>query len=265
MRGNTASGKTRLAKSGAMPELEAAVRATGDGRSINPDNFKGELMRHGGFTANEVHMEASVLADKLQAEMQNTHTADGKAGSMMIDKRLLGLQEIEGYAKMAKDTGRKFVLADVDTPLENSLVGVLGRKVGGNDPLVPYNPVAEGFEGARENRLQVINWFENHPEASYTLYGTTPDGAKVKVASVKNGRLTVDIKPMYDDLIADPGNDAELLGDKVITQGSIDEIVAGISDPKYAAQVAEDLKPYIGKTWKDAVNGHSKERPKPVE
>ena len=157
MRGNTASGKTRLAKSGAMPEIEAAVRATGDSRSINPDNFKGELMRHGGFTANEVHVEASVLADKLEAEMKNVRTADGKPASMMIDKRLLGLDEIERYAKMAEDSGRKFVMYDVDTPLENSLVGVLGRDVNGDDgPLVPYKPVADGFVDARGNRREVM-------------------------------------------------------------------------------------------------------------
>ena len=91
MRGNTASGKTRLAKKRCDAQIEAAVRATGDSRSINPDNFKGELMRHGGFTANEVHVEASVLADKLEAEMKNVRTADRKPASMMIDKRLLGL------------------------------------------------------------------------------------------------------------------------------------------------------------------------------
>ena len=79
---------------------------------------------------------------------------------------------------MAEDSGRKFVMADVDTPLENSLVGVLGREVGGNDPLVPYKPIADGFVDARSNRADVIAWFENHPETSYTLYGTTPDGGQ---------------------------------------------------------------------------------------
>jgi hypothetical protein len=265
MRGNTASGKTRLAKSGAMPEIEAAVRATGDGRSINPDNFKGELMRHGGFTANEVHMEASVLADKLQAEMQNEHTADGKPASMIIDKRLLGLDEIESYAKMAKDTRRKFAMSDVDTPLENSLVGVLGRKVGGNDPLVPFVPVAEGFKGARRNRADVIAWFQSHPEASYTLYGTTPDGAKVEVASVNAGKLAVNNEAMYEELTAKPGDETDVMSATIISQSSIDEIVGAIKDPKYAAQVADELKPYVGKTWKQAVDAHSKERPTSVE
>lgn len=265
MRGNTASGKTRLAKSGAMPELEAAVRATGDGRSINPDNFKGELMRHGGFTANEVHMEASALAKTLQLEMKNEHTADGKPSSMFVDKRLLGLSEIEQYAELAKSSGRKFVVYDVDTPLENSLVGVLGRKVGGNDPLVPFRPVADGFASARANRLAVIQWFEGHREAEYTLYGTAPDGAKIKVASVKNGALVKHDKPMFDQLIEDPADAGDKLGDKVITQAAIDEIVGEIGDKKYALQVANDLKPYINKTWKEAVDAHSKERPASTE
>ncbi len=265
MRGNTASGKTRLAKSGAMPEIEAAVRATGDGRSINPDNFKGELMRHGGFTANEVHMEATVLAEKLQSEMQNKRTADGKPGSMIVDKRLLGLDEIESYAKLAKDTGRKFVMSDVDTPLENSLVGVLGRKVGGNDPLVPHGPVAEGFKGARRNRADVVAWFQSHPDTSYTLYGTTPDGAKVEVAMVRDGKLTIKNATMYDELTSKPGDEAEVMADTVITQALIDEIVGRIADPKYAAQVAEDLRPNIGKTWKQAVDAHSKQRPRSVD
>lgn len=144
------------------------------------------------------------------------------------------------------------------------LVGVLGRKVGGNDPLVPFNPVAEGFAGARGNRLKVISWFETHSEAEYTLYGTAPDGTKVQVASVKDGKLTKYNEPMYDDLITDPGDEGALLGDKVITQDGINKIVAGINDPKYATQVADDLKPYINKTWKDALNAHSKQRPEPV-
>ncbi|MBV8762183.1 MAG: DUF4157 domain-containing protein, partial [Deltaproteobacteria bacterium] len=244
MRGNTASGKTRLAKSGAMPEIEAAVRATGDGRSINPDNFKGELMRHGGFTANEVHMEASVLADKLQNDMQSHRTADGKPGSMIVDKRLLGLDEIESYAKLAKESGRKFVMSDVDTALENSLVGVLGRKVGGNDPLVPHDPVAEGFKGARRNRADVIAWFQSHPDASYTLYGTTSDGAKVEVAQVRGGKLTIKNAAMYDELTAKPGSETEVTSGTIITQALIDEIVGRIADPKYATQVANDLRPH---------------------
>jgi voltage-gated potassium channel Kch len=113
---------------------------------------------------------------------------------------------------------------------------------------------------------KVIEWFQAHREASYTLYGTAPDGAKVKVASVNNGEAPViEDDAMYKELLAAPGDEATLMASKVITQDEVDRIVAAIKDPQYAEQVARDLRAYVGKTWRAALDAHSKERPKSVD
>ena len=69
MRGNTGAGKSRLKKSGVIPEL-----AQGDIPVINPDEFKPVLINEAkqdgiDLTHNQTHWEAAMLSDKLKTNL----------------------------------------------------------------------------------------------------------------------------------------------------------------------------------------------------
>jgi Domain of unknown function (DUF4157)/Bacterial SH3 domain/Zeta toxin len=269
MRGNTAAGKSRAVK-GNIPELETPVNATPNmpHRAVNPDNFKADLYKaqpEVSLTSTQVHSESSTLASMLQKELVNMKTSDGKMGSMLIDKRLASVADVQDYAALAKATGRKFNLYDVDAPLEVSLAGVLERKPGGIDPIPDFNIVGGGFTAVRSNRLQVIEFFEKNPTiGKYELFATTPQGAKVRVAVVENGKLRIEpsTKDLYIEVIADPVKLADLVAKKTITENLIAELTAQLSSER-AKTVRDVLTPYIGKTWEQAMKIHSLEKPKP--
>jgi hypothetical protein len=261
MRGNTAAGKTR-AVSGSVPELSGAMAKTKDApyRAVNPDAFKPDLMAAtpGGATSTQVHAESSILATRHEKQLMDLKTSDGKeAGSILIDKRLANVADVQHYAKMAKDSGRKFVLYDVDAPLEVSLAGVLERQPGGADPLPPFEIVASGFRAVRENRGPVIDLFlDGKIDGEYQLFATKPNGERVPIASVKNQSLSVLDPQLYSEVTAHPGNAHRVLATKRITEESIQQLTAGL-DAARAIKVGNILRRYLGWTWQAALDAHS--------
>lgn len=264
MRGNTATGKTR-AVAGSVPELAGPMAKTkgANYRAVNPDAFKPDLMKAtpGGATSSQVHAESSMLATRLETELLNLKTSDGKElGSILIDKRLANLDDVLHYAKLAKESGRKFELFDVDAPLEVSLAGVLERKPGGNDPLPPFDVVSKGFEAVRGNRKPVIDLFLKNPSlGEYHLFATKPNGERVPAAGVKDGTLSIKEPNLYADAIAGPQDIPQVLANRRITPESLEELTAGL-DPTRAAEVKGVLNKYLGWTWKAALDAHSVER-----
>lgn len=262
MRGNTAVGKSRTAKND-IGELQAAVKGTGDMRSVNPDNFKVRLMTADGrsFTSAQVHSESSMLASRLERELAGIKTSKGDVGSLMIDKRLATVEDVLHYAKMAKETGRRLALYDVDAPLDVSLAGVLERVPGGPDPLPDFNVVGQGFDSVRSNRAAVMHVFESDPTlGAYELYATLPSGGRILVAKVMNGATDIVQPELLVELTAEPGQAAALAANKIIDADAIDQLTRKL-DPTRAIAVRKTLTKYLGRTWKEALDAHSAERP----
>jgi hypothetical protein len=265
MRGNTAAGKTRAVK-GNIPELEAPVNATKDlrHRGVNPDDFKVDLREAQTdvtLTSSQTHAESSMLAGKFEDSLRTIQTSNGKElGSILIDKRLARLEDVQSYARMAEETGRKLNVYDVDAPLEVSLAGVLERIPGGNDPLPPYKIIADGFKDVRTNRADVIKFFEDNPNlGKYELYGTLADGSKVKVVEVVNGKRTTFNEELYKEITAPPGELPDFIANTKINSELIEALTKSLSLER-AQKVREILEPYLGKTWKDALNAHSQKK-----
>lgn len=261
MRGNTAVGKSRAAKND-IGELQNAVKATGDMRSVNPDNFKVRLMTAGGrsFTSAQVHSESSMLASRLESDLQGVRTSDGRVGSIMIDKRLATVEDVRHYAQMAKRTGRRLSLYDVDAPLEVSLAGVLERAPGGPDPLPEYNVVGDGFDAVRANRRAVMKVFQNDPAlGTYELYVTRSDGNKVLVVRIANGTTDILDADLLAEALADPGEAVVMAAQRVITDKLIDDVVRDLPVER-ATIVRRTLQRHRGQTWKEALDRHSAER-----
>ena len=264
MRGNTAAGKTR-AVSNNVPELAGAMNATKDlpHRSVNPDNFKADLIAETpGMTSTQVHSESSMLATRHEKQLADLTTSDGAKGDILIDKRLATVADVQGYAKMAKDTGRKFVLYDVDAPLETSLAGVLERVPGGADPLPPFTVVADGFMAVRSNRKGVIEMFTADPAfGDYVLYGTTSSGQRVEIATITGGKLTIKNDELYALAISKDASAKDVFAKTRITASAIDEMIQDLPADR-AAKIGPILRKYEGWTWKAALDAHSVEKPK---
>ena len=261
MRGNTAAGKTR-AVTGNVPEMQAPMAATKDlrHRAVNPDNFKLEIYgADPGVTSTQAHLESSMLATRLQKELSGLKTSTGKSASILIDKRLATKGEVAEYINFAKTSGRKIVLYDVDAPLEASLVGVLERAPGGNDPLPPFDVVAGGFTSVRNDRVDVINLFKQPDVGTYVLYGTRADGARVETASVTGGALAVRDPDLFAQATRSADNAAEVIGSRRINDATINEIAKGLP-PDRASKIVPMLRKYEGWTWREALDAHSVEK-----
>ncbi|GKT21317.1 XopAJ/AvrRxo1 family type III secretion system effector zeta toxin [Acidovorax sp. SUPP3334] len=260
LRGNTATGKTRMATQ-TIPLLANALKESGGVGCINPDLFKRSLAETPGkakLSSAQVHAESCVLADRLEDELRLQKTASGATASMLVDKRLAGAHEIDAYIKLAQETGRKVELCDIDASLERSLMGVLQRTPEGDAPRPPYVAVANGFSAVRGNRLDVIDKFVSNPAlGSYHLFGTVESGSKVTVASVVNGELSIHDPQLYESITVPQGVTAGHTGGQVIDAALIDHLTKGIDDPARATDARVALERYAGMTWSDALAAHS--------
>jgi hypothetical protein len=262
MRGNTAAGKSRAIQ-GNIAALEGPTAATADRkhRAVNPDNFKQDLIAHtegGAMTTQQVHEESAALAARLEDKLAGMRTADGKApASILIDKRLAFSDDVQELIETAKSTGRQLNVYDVDAAFEVSLAGVLERRPDGPDPLPPFHIVANGFTAVRSDRREIISMFRADPTlGTYELYGTTPNGGKQRVAQVVDGKLTVLNRSMFDDITVPPVEAPEVFGRRAITEDAIRQITAGLTAER-AAKVRSALTPYLGYTWRAALDAHA--------
>ncbi|AEQ98135.1 type III effector protein XopAK (AvrRxo1) [Xanthomonas oryzae pv. oryzicola BLS256] len=261
LRGNTATGKTRIATK-KIPVLAAALKKTAGKGCVNPDVFKSSLAKSETgakiFSSAQVHSESSFLADRFEGGLRSQKTGSGAIASIVVDKRLSREYEIDSYIQLAKETGRKVELCDIDAPLENSLVGVLQRKPEGEDPRPPYPVVSSGFVAVRSNRMYVIDRFIADPSlGNYRLFGTAEDGEKVMVASVIGGEFSVENAELYEKITSPQLSVTGDLADKVIDKELIDRLENNIADPERAAKTRAALEKYSGKSWSAALAAHS--------
>ncbi|MFN6507366.1 XopAJ/AvrRxo1 family type III secretion system effector zeta toxin [Xanthomonas translucens] len=261
LRGNTATGKTRIATK-TIPVLANALKKSSGGGCINPDIFKRSLAESQGeamkLSSAQVHAESCVLADRLENELRSQRTTSGAMASILVDKRLANTHEVDSYVSLAKETGRKVELCDIDAPLERSLMGVLQRSPGGDDPRPPYVAVANGFSTVRSNRLDVIDRFLSNPTlGSYRLFGTNENGEKVMVASVADGELSIHDPKLYESITAPEDFNSGDKGEQVIDTALIDRLSNSIDDPKRATDARAALEKYKGMTWSNALAAHS--------
>ncbi|WP_284404619.1 XopAJ/AvrRxo1 family type III secretion system effector zeta toxin [Acidovorax sp. SUPP3434] len=257
LRGNTAAGKTRLARS-AVPALAEALEESGGG-SINPDAFKSRLRKVPGqprLTPANVHAESCVLADRLERQIATGKTASGKPASMLVDKRLGGAHEVARCIALSEETGRQVEMYDIDMPLERSLLGVLQRHPDGDDPRPPYAAVVAGHCAIRGNRLDVIEQFLAKPQiGTYHLMGTSATGEKAPVATVANGELTIHDADQYAEIVALSELSASDIGEQVIDDGTIRQLTHAM--PAAIAETArEALQKYAGLSWSQALGIH---------
>jgi hypothetical protein len=259
LRGNTAAGKTTAVRNNEIfaKALDAKGQPSG---AINPDTYKGELKSTEAVEGRQAvghqqtHEEGSMLARKISEKITNSES------SMVIDKRMNKEKNITELINTAEKSGKKIKILDVDVPFEVSLVRVLGREVGGEDPTVPFGAVAEGFEGVRKNRASLLEKVANDPKIKdYVLMVADEKGNSVKVAEKIDGKL----------VILEGREDAFQRAVDKGTESSVEAAAKTVIDDEYVAKIMDrtpdamhskvraSLERYKGRTLKEALDEHS--------
>lgn len=264
LRGNTASGKTRALSAGHKlfaGVLDESGEPTG---AINPDPYKFELKEgEPGISTSQVHDEGSMIARRVERQLRDPHT------SIVLDKRNETPGDIADILANAAETERGVRILDVDVPLENSLVGVLMRPRGGEDPNVPFDAIVQGFVGIRAHRAELIRDVETNNDATvdgYMLMAFDPSERKsVVVATLINGEVVPAqgkeelFESCYSAGEEELSAEAESIGNTIIDDAFIESYCATYFDDSeqarnYAVRAAAKLKEFEGLRLRDAID-----------
>jgi hypothetical protein len=167
MRGNTASGKTTALKSieklsKQLPVLAQLNVLDEKGKAddaFNPDTVKGWLRRNAedmNATHGQVHEEGSTITNVLVEDFLKTgrsHVMDKRYGTAKQVTKVV--EAARGTPVEGHDDGYTIFMIDVDADLGTSCPRVLKRSATGDDPLVNFHAVEEGYLQVRSNRDQV--------------------------------------------------------------------------------------------------------------
>lgn len=264
LRGNTAAGKST-----AVRTLDQFAKlADGLDGAINPDTYKFELRKadaSGGLmttASRQVHEEGSVIAARIEKEML------GKEGSSVVfDKRFHEARDIPDLLEKAKATGKSVKIVDIDAPLELSAARVLTRNANGDAPLVPFDAVADGFNGIRKNRGEMLFGKDGHGGIAndplvkdYELLVVNDQGQPVPVAYKKDG-VWHDPEPKNMELFhrainPDTSGDIQASREQKIDGAFIDQMVKA-APGKFQPQMRASLEDFRGKTLAEALNAKS--------
>lgn len=279
LRGNTAAGKTTALRTNELFGRAIDPETRQPDGAINPDTYKQQLKTADAspdgwqsVSHYQAHDEGSMISRKIAQRIESSEEA-----SMIIDKRLNEAKDIKELVAMT-EKGKSLKFLDVDAPLETSLIRVLGRKAGGADPLVPFDGVAEGFDGVRKNRVELIREAINNDKIdTYVLYAPGPDGKPMLVAEKvpllgKDGRQLA--KPdgtlRYKLKINDRDRFREAINLRT-ADAAVKELRGQVIDDAYIERtlqkLPEDQREYTkgilekwkGKSYEEALDAHAKE------
>jgi hypothetical protein len=194
--------------------------------------------------------------------------------SFVVDQRLAWEPQIDDdIIPNAKNTGRKVFIYDIDCPLRLSLMGVLKRPQGGEDPIPPFGAVAYGgYVPIVANRGEIMSIFKGEELKEFTdalgeyvLFATKADYSKVKVMSIKDKAVKVESTEAerftkMEGKIPKKGQGNENLENEVTKNGqlTIDSTqikhVCGGMQADFASACGLTLCPWIGVSWRNAVD-----------
>lgn len=157
MRGNSGVGKTYFLSNLAnkkLPQLGLPDTRDIGSKIINPDVFKENLRRliPGEVKwSQDIHSEASMLAERLIAEMC------GAKRNFIVDKRLATVPDVEEITGPGKKSAasHRTVMVDIDAPLNVSLAVCASRDDQGSTVRPPQQAILNGFKTIRQFRRQV--------------------------------------------------------------------------------------------------------------
>lgn len=260
LRGNTAAGKTTATRNDELFRRALDEQGQPSG-AINPDTYKTGLKTSEAVAGrqaighDQAHEEGSMIARKISGKIADSES------SMVIDKRMNKAKNITELIALAEKTGKGVKILDVDVPLETSLIRVLGRKIGGEDPTVPFDAVAEGFEGVRQNRAALIEQVVNNPKIKdYALYVADESGTSIKAAQKVNGEfMVIEGQEAAFQRAVSKSTESTVaqMASTVIDEAYIDRVLSRTPEAMQP-NVRASLERYSGRTLKEALDAHAK-------
>jgi predicted kinase len=268
LRGNTASGKSTLARR--HPQLARGLDEHGElSGSINPDTYKNILKQHEAegdmqvVSHAQTHFEGAMIAHKIESMIAP------EASSVVIDRRLTTIDSINAIQAHAQQywAGKPVHLFDLDVPLETSLMRVLARPVGGDAPNVSFDVIAEGFTDIRRSRNDVLKRVASHDEINYyTLIVTDENDRTIEVARKEPGGH-LEIAEGTDELLEEAREYRYIrwtvrnLIATILSEDYINRYVGRLHSDDPHGSAAEttraSLARYIGRTLKQALDERS--------
>lgn len=188
-------------------------------------------------------------------------------GSVVIDKRFYGPDDTEEMLRVAKRTGKQLRFVDIEAPLEISLLRILTREMGGEDPRVPFAAVAEAYTGIRRYREHLIKQAMTDPSiASYNLFTVNDQGDSVLTATLAfdDNKRRIDLaspeqeQPFFEALLQDTDNTIHALGNQRITDAYIAHVLPDFQE-RQRQKICRVLAKHRGKTLQEAVDAQAHE------
>ncbi len=250
LRGNTASGKTRSLR--VDPFFKRAVDIHGEVRgAINPDAIKSSLIQKNSQISHaQVHRESSVVTSHLVDDIMR----QAPMSSVIIDKRLADKQDVYDVISSSEARGTKAHFLDIDVPLEWSCLRVLTRSPQGEDPLVPFDAVAKGYKGIRQNRLDLIEKVQNSERVGmYKLYSKGDLIAQKEEG--KSLEVFPDQKESFNQLI---NQKPEAIDQEINEVANRQLTGAYLEELRVTMPYLKGIEKYEGMTIRDALNSAAK-------
>ncbi|HET9645416.1 MAG TPA: zeta toxin family protein [Burkholderiaceae bacterium] len=199
MRGNSGVGKTYFLShlvNKELPQLGLPDARDIGSKTINPDVFKEHLRKliPGEVKwSQSIHSEASMLADRLIAEMRDSKR------NFIVDKRLASVPDVEEITEPWRNSAasHRTVMVDIDAPLNVSLRSCASRDDQGSAVRPPQEFIVDGFKAIRQSRRQVA---ESPLLDAYYAFARVSDAVTVAVASRNEGESHVVPLPGRDRL-----------------------------------------------------------------
>lgn len=214
---------------------------------LNPDSIKGILKRipSKALLNRQVYAEGRVVFEKYLKTLANQILMKG----VIIDTRLLNIEEFEEVLSFSLLRNVKLELIDIEAPVWISVISVLGRDPKGNDPCVTFDVIKDGFMRARQNRKEFI-YASQRENVNYSLYRIEMDGKRSLVAENRDNNFMRCDRPFEECLEVPLEEEINLIAQSQITK----ELIAQLNVPINKQHI---LMKWQGYTVEEALERHS--------
>lgn len=222
LRGNTASGKSHLAK---KILRQCNIEACSPFGVVNPDDFKQILQKLAGLTSLQTHFEVSMgpLKSFIDAILK-----EAVKFSIVLDTRLTTDEDLSKVLQAAELRKGKVTLIDIDVTLITSILRVLATRSSKGGLACPdEKSMRKGYREIKLYRSSLLKRVQSEKIIDYYNLFCLSKGVTHLVAK-KRGEVFTVLSPKLLDLCCKVPSDDELnrQGEQIVTSELIDEAVA---------------------------------------
>jgi len=201
LRGNTASGKSTLAKDRFSHALDEKGELSG---CINPDNLKYVLKMKTSQKCQLTNMQVHEEVVRGPLSSYKVDVLHQSKCSVIVDTRLSSVEDFEECVLApAMNRKRKATIIDIDVPISLSLQRVLTqRNPQGKSACAPPKAIKDGFQETRRCRTGIIERVRKETLIEdYELISTDKEGNTQLVAQKKGSSFEVIFPKFFEECL----------------------------------------------------------------